>query len=321
MSVSTSPIRPRRIVIASRESALALWQARYVESKLKALHPGLEVEILGMTTEGDRLAHASLSKVGGKGLFVKELEDALARGKADLAVHSMKDVPMKLPDGFSLAAIMERADPRDAFISLRYRALAELPPGSRVGTSSLRRESQVRSRYPQLRVEPLRGNVPTRLKKLDEGRYEAIILAAAGLKRLGLEERITALLSPEESLPAAGQGALGLECRAARSDIRELLAPLGHAPTALCVTAERAMSGALAGSCNVPLGALGEISGGSMRLRGFVGAPDGSRLACGEIEGPAESAVSLGVALAAQLRAKGADAILAALERDGPASE
>lgn len=321
MSVSTSPVRPRRIVIASRESALALWQARYVESKLKVLHPGLEVEILGMTTEGDRLAHTSLSKVGGKGLFVKELEDALARGKADLAVHSMKDVPMELPHGFSLAAIMERADPRDAFVSLRYRALAELPPGSRVGTSSLRRESQVRSRYPQLRVEPLRGNVPTRLRKLDEGRYEAIILAAAGLKRLGLEERITALLSPEESLPAAGQGALGLECRAARSDIHELLAPLGHAPTALCVTAERAMSRALAGSCNVPLGALGEISGGSMRLRGFVGAPDGSRLACGEVEGPAEGAASLGVALAAQLRAKGADAILAALERDGPVSE
>ncbi|MGQ0751320.1 MAG: hydroxymethylbilane synthase [Betaproteobacteria bacterium] len=308
---------PRRVAIATRESALALWQARHVASRLKALYPYLEVALLGMTTSGDRLADASLAKLGGKGLFVKELEEALAQGRADLAVHSMKDVPMQLPDGFCLAAVMERADPRDAFVSLRYRALADLPAGARVGTSSLRRESQVRSRFPRLRVEPLRGNVPTRLRKLDENRFEAIILAAAGLKRLGLEDRITSLLTPEESLPAAGQGALGLECRTERGDIRTLLAPLNHAPTALCVSAERALSRALAGSCNVPLGALAEIGGGRLRLRGFVGAPDGSRLARGEVEGGAHEALALGMALAEQLRARGAGAILAALESQG----
>jgi hydroxymethylbilane synthase len=312
--MSDPAFTPRRVVIATRESALALWQARHVASRLRALRPDLNVELLGMTTSGDRLAEASLAKVGGKGLFVKELEEALAQGRADLAVHSMKDVPMQLPDGFCLAAIMERADPRDAFVSLRYRALAELPAGARVGTSSLRRESQVRSRFPRLRVEPLRGNVPTRLRKLDEDRFEAIILAAAGLKRLGLEDRITALLTPEESLPAPGQGALGLECRTDRAEVRMLLAALDHAPTALCVSAERALSRALAGSCNVPLGALAEISGGRLRLRGFVGAPDGSRLARGEAEGSADEALALGMALAEQLRARGAGAILAALE-------
>jgi hydroxymethylbilane synthase len=304
----------RRVAIATRESALALWQARHVASQLRALYPGLDVQLLGMTTSGDRLADASLAKLGGKGLFVKELEEALAKGSADLAVHSMKDVPMQLPDGFCLAAVMERADPRDAFVSPRYRGLAQLPAGARVGTSSLRRESQIRSQFPQLRVEPLRGNVPTRLRKLDENRFEAIILAAAGLKRLGLEDRITALLTPEESLPAAGQGALGLECRMDRTDIRALLAPLHHASTGLCVSAERALSRALAGSCNVPLGALAEISGGRLRLRGFVGAPDGSRLARGEVEGEADEALELGTALAEQLRARGAGAILAALE-------
>lgn len=298
-----------------------MWQARHVAARLEGLYPGVEVEILGTTTQGDRLAELSLSRAGGKGLFVKELEEALAKGTADLAVHSMKDVPMWLPEGFCLAAIMERADPRDAFVSLRYRALADLPPGARVGTSSLRRESQVRSRFPQLEVAPLRGNVPTRLRKLDENQFEAIILAAAGLKRLGLEERITSLLTPEESLPAAGQGALGLECRADRDDVRALLAPLDHAATALCVTAERAMSRALAGSCNVPLGAFAEISGERMRLRGFVGAPDGSRMARGEVEGAADSAPALGVGLAEQLRAKGAQEILAALQSEGPVAQ
>ncbi|MBI4206307.1 MAG: hydroxymethylbilane synthase [Betaproteobacteria bacterium] len=302
------------MVIASRESALALWQARHVQSRLTALYPGIEVSILGMTTQGDRMLGASLAKVGGKGLFVKELEDALAQGRADLAVHSMKDVPMHLPAGFELAAVMERADPRDAFISNRCRGLAELPPGSRVGTSSLRRESQLRARYPHLRVEPLRGNVPTRVTKLDDGRYDAIIVAAAGLKRLGLEERITALLTPEESLPAVGQGALGLECRAERADVHELLAPLNHPATALCVTAERAFSRALAGSCNVPLGGFAEVSGEHLRLRGFVGAPDGSRLVSGEIDGPANDPAALGHALADKLKAQGADEILAALE-------
>jgi len=317
VSVPASNVPPLRMVIASRESALAMWQARYVQSRLAALYPGIDISILGMTTQGDRMLDASLAKVGGKGLFVKELEDALAQGRADLAVHSMKDVPMHLPAGFELAAVMERADPRDAFISNRCRTLAELPAGSRVGTSSLRRESQVRARYPRLRVEPLRGNVPTRLRKLDAGQFDAIILAAAGLKRLGLEERITTLLTPEESLPAVGQGALGLECRAEREDLGELLAPLNHHATALCVTAERAFSRALAGSCNVPLGGFAEVSGGRMRLRGFVGAPDGSRLVRGELEAPADDAPALGHALAEKLRAQGADEILAALEKSG----
>ena len=303
------------MVIASRESALAMWQARYVQSQLAALYPGIEVSILGMTTQGDRLATASLAKLGGKGLFVKELEDALAHGRADLAVHSMKDVPMHLPDGFGLAAVMERADPRDAFISNRWRALAEVPADSIIGTSSLRRESQIRARYPRLRVAPLRGNVPTRLRKLDTGQFDAIILAAAGLKRLGLEERITALLTPEESLPAVGQGALGVECRTERDDLLQLLAPLNHRATALCVTAERAFSRALAGSCNVPLGAFAQLSGARMRLRGFVGAPDGSRLVRGELESAADDPAAVGHALAAKLRALGADEILAALEQ------
>lgn len=313
--VSNAP--PLRMVIASRESALAMWQARYVRSCLAELYPGMDVSIFGMTTQGDRMLGASLAKVGGKGLFVKELEEVLAEGRADLAVHSMKDVPMHLPAGFELAAVMERADPRDAFISNRWRGLAELPPGSALGTSSLRRESQVRARYPQLRVAPLRGNVPTRVAKLDEGQYDAIILAAAGLKRLGLEARITALLTPEESLPAVGQGALALECRSEREDLHELLAPLNHDATALCVTAERAFSRALAGSCNVPLGGFAEMSGAGMRLRGFVGAPDGSRLVSGELETPAHDAAALGHALAEKLRAQGADEILAALEKYG----
>lgn len=303
------------MVIASRESALAMWQARHVQSRLEALYPGSKVSILGMTTQGDRLVAASLAKLGGKGLFVKELEEALAHGRADLAVHSMKDVPMHLPPGFTLAAILERADPRDAFVSARYGALAELPEGARVGTSSLRRESQIRARYPHLRVEALRGNVPTRLRKLDEGQYDAIILAAAGLKRLGREDRITALLTPDECLPAAGQGALGLECRAERGDLRNLLAPLNHQPTALCVAAERAVSRALTGSCSVPLGAYAEVSGARMRVRGFVGAPDGSRMVSAEVEGAASEAEALGQALAGQLREKGAAEILAALEQ------
>ncbi len=305
---------PERVVIASRESALAMWQARHIQARLAALYPGIEISILGMTTEGDRKLGTSLAKIGGKGLFVKELEDALAQGRADIAVHSVKDVPMHLPPGFALAAITERADPRDAFVSSRYRSLGELPAGGRVGTSSLRRESQLRARHPQLMIEPLRGNVQTRLRKLDEGRYDAIILAAAGLKRLDLEERITALLTPEESLPAVGQGALGIECRAGREDLIRLLAPLNHGATAACVSAERALSRALAGSCNVPLGGFAEISGKRLRLRGFVGSPDGKRQASAELEGLAAEAEALGMALAEKLKAQGATAILAALD-------
>jgi hydroxymethylbilane synthase len=303
----------RRLVIASRESALAMWQARHIEARLKAIHPSLEVHILGMTTEGDRKVDTSLAKIGGKGLFVKELEDALQRGDADLAVHSMKDVPMALLPGHLLAAIPERADPRDAFVSNHCRDLAALPPGARVGTSSLRRESQLRAARPDLRVEPLRGNVPTRLRKLDEGLYDAILLAAAGLVRLGLSNRITTLLATELSLPAAGQGALGIECCAEREDIVRLLAPLDHVPSALAVSAERAVSRTLAGSCNVPLAAYAELSGGTMRLRGYVGSPDGRRTARAELTGPADDAEANGVALAQKLRDAGAGEILAAL--------
>lgn len=303
-----------RLVIASRESELALWQARHIQARLAALYPRIDISILGMTTEGDRKLGTSLAKIGGKGLFVKELEDALAQGRADIAVHSMKDVPMNLPPGFAIAAITERADPRDAFVSTHYPRLAALPAGSRVGTSSLRRESQLRARHPQLVIEPLRGNVQTRLRKLDEGQYDAIILAAAGLKRLGLEQRITALLTPEESLPAVGQGALGVECCAGREDLFRLLAPLDHGMTASCVRAERALSRALAGSCNVPLGGFAESSGERLRLRGFVGSPDGMRQASGELEGPAAEAEALGMALAEKLKALGAAEILAALE-------
>jgi hydroxymethylbilane synthase len=304
---------PERIVIATRESALALWQARHIQGRLAAHYPELRVEILGMTTEGDRRLDISLAKVGGKGLFVKELEEALAAGRADIAVHSVKDVPMTLPQGYALAAIGKRDDPRDAFVSSSYPDLAALPAGARVGTSSLRRECQLRARYPRLDIQPLRGNVPTRLKKLDDGHYDSVILAAAGLKRLGLEGRITRVLPPSESLPAPGQGALGIECLAARSDLAELLAPLNDDATARCVAAERAFSRALSGSCNVPLGAYAELEGGRLRLRGFVGQPDGSRIVSGEESGPADAAEALGAALAEELKAQGAAEILAAI--------
>ena len=305
---------PQRLVIATRESALAMWQARHVQTRLQEIHPVLAVDILGLTTEGDRRLETSLAKIGGKGLFVKDLEDALARGAADIAVHSMKDVPMDLMRGHVIAAVVERADPRDAFVSNRYADMAALPTGARVGTSSLRRESQLKAWRADLHIEPLRGNVPTRLRKLDEGLYDAILLAAAGLKRLGLAQRITALLPTEVSLPAAGQGAIGIECRADRADLLELLVPLEHAATALAVRGERALARALAGSCNVPLGAFAEVSGDSMRLRGYVGSPDGSRIARAVVEGSALEAEAHGLALAALLRQAGADEILAALE-------
>lgn len=307
--------RPDSVVIATRESALALWQARHVQSELQRLYPGLSVSILGMTTAGDRNLGSSLAKIGGKGLFVKELEDALADGRADIAVHSMKDVPMLLPDGFALAAVLARADPRDAFVASSFSCLADLPAGTRVGTSSLRRECQLRERFPDLVIEPLRGNVQTRLRKLDEGRYGAIILAAAGLKRLGLAGRITALLAPEECLPAVGQGALGIECRSDRRDLFERLAPLVHGPTQHCVSAERAFSRTLAGSCNVPLAGFAVHIGAQLHLRGLVGAPDGSTVVRGEIRGEDSAAETLGIALAEDLKRKGAADILAALDQ------
>jgi hydroxymethylbilane synthase len=304
---------PAKLVIASRESALAMWQAEHIRDRLRALYPQTEVKILGMTTQGDRILDVTLSKIGGKGLFVKELEAALEDGRADIAVHSLKDVPMFMPEGFTLACICEREDPCDAFVSNDYSDLASLPAGAVVGTSSLRRESQLRANFPHLEVMPLRGNVQTRLRKLDEGQYAAIILAASGLKRLGLGGRIRYVISSDESLPAVGQGALGIECRADRADLVELLAPLYHAETAACVLAERAMSRTLQGSCQVPLGGFAELAGGRLRMRGFVATPDGKRMLRAERSGPASDPEALGKAVAEELLAQGADAILAAL--------
>lgn len=305
---------PQRIIIASRESLLAMWQAKFIRQRLIQLYPQTEVSILGMTTKGDQILDKSLSKIGGKGLFIKELEQALEDGRADIAVHSMKDMPMIVPDGFVLAAITEREDPRDAFVSNQYKNLDELPSGSIVGTSSLRRESQLRAQFPHLEVRPLRGNVQTRLRKLDEGQYAAIILAAAGLKRLALSERITALLSPDKSLPAVGQGALGIECREDRPDLVALLQPLHHQETAYCVKAERAMSRVLGGSCQIPLGAFAEITGHELKLRGFVASPDGKQMVNNELNGKPETGEEMGKVMAQNLIAKGADKILAAIE-------
>ena len=304
---------PSQIIIATRESALALWQANFIRARLAKLYPQTESKILGMTTRGDQILDVSLSKIGGKGLFIKELEQALEDRRADIAVHSMKDVPMEMPAGYVLAAIAEREDPRDAFVSNQYTGLDALPPGSVVGTSSLRRESQLRARFPHLQVQPLRGNVQTRLRKLDEGQFAAIILAAAGLKRLGLADRITALLSPEVSLPAVGQGALGIECRSDRTDLIKLMEPLHHLPTAQCVEAERAMSRALGGSCEVPLGGFAEINGGVLRLRGFVASQDGSRVISDELSGNPGMGAVMGAQLAQNLKARGAQEILTAL--------
>ena len=311
---ASSPISaPERIVIATRESRLALWQAEHVKARLEALYPACRVELLGMTTRGDQILDRPLAKVGGKGLFVKELETALLDGTADIAVHSMKDVPMTLGDEFTLGCISAREIPLDAFVSNRYESLADMPPGTVVGTSSLRRESQLHAQYPFLAVTSLRGNLDTRLRKLDEGQYDAIILAAAGLKRLGLGERIRSTLPAEISLPSAGQGALGIECLATRSDIVECLQPLNDADTSACVRAERAVARALAGSCEVPLGAYAEVRAGALWLRGFVALPDGSRILRSEREGAVEDAEKIGRELAEDLRAQGAEEILAEL--------
>ncbi len=311
--MSQTAVAPERIVIATRESRLALWQAEHVKARLEALYPGCKVELLGMTTRGDQILDRPLAKVGGKGLFVKELETALLDGRADIAVHSMKDVPMQMGEEFALACISEREVPLDAFVSNRYDSLADMPPGAVVGTSSLRRESQLHAQYPHLGVTSLRGNLDTRLRKLDEGQYDAIILAAAGLTRLGLKERIRSVLPAEISLPAAGQGALGIECLAGRDELLRWLQPLNDADTAACVLAERAVARALAGSCEVPLGAYAEVRGGKLWLRGFVARPDGSLIVRSEREGAVGDAEPLGRALAEDLRAQGAEAILAAI--------
>ncbi|MCL2021486.1 MAG: hydroxymethylbilane synthase [Betaproteobacteria bacterium] len=304
---------PRLITIASRESRLAMWQARHIQARLTALHPGTKVEILGMTTEGDRILDRPLAEIGGKGLFIKELEHAMLEGLADLAVHSMKDVPMTMPEGFSLAAISTRETPLDAFLSPRYASLANLPAGAVIGTSSLRREATLRRRYPHITVKSLRGNLDTRLKKLDEGQYDAIILAAAGLIRLGLEERIRALLPPEISLPAPGQGALGIEVRSDRPEVAAWVAALNDEADARRVLSERAFSRALGGSCQLPLGAYAVLENGELALSGFVASVDGQAFVEGKIRGNPEDCEALGERLAEQLRKKGADAILAQL--------
>ncbi len=301
------------LTIASRESALALWQAEHIRARLRTLYPTYTVNILGMTTRGDQILDVALSKVGGKGLFVKELEIALDEGRADLAVHSMKDVPMDLPSGFELAVIGEREDPRDAFVSNQFEHLSDLPPGGRVGTSSLRREAQLRARYPHLTVLPLRGNVGTRLRKLDEGQFDAILLAAAGLKRLGLGARIRSLLTVEDSIPAAGQGALGIEIRSAHPKIAALLAPLNHPETAACVRAERQVSRVLGGSCQVPLGAYAVLQSEILTIHGFVARPDGSDFIHDHAQGHISDPEAVGQALADKLLAQGARAILDSL--------
>ncbi len=299
--------------IATRRSRLALWQAEHVKAQLEALRPGLRIELVPLSTRGDELVDVSLAKVGGKGLFVKELETAIAEGRADIAVHSMKDVPAALPPGFLLAAILPREDPRDAFVSLTHANPAALPKGAVVGTSSLRRQAQIAARHPALEIRSLRGNVETRVAKLDRGEYAAIVLAAAGLKRLGLAARIRSTLSIEECLPAAGQGALGVECRAGRAELLELLQRLEDADTSACVRAERQVNLALGGSCTIPLGAYAQIAGGKMHLRALVASPDGRRSARAEAEAEPRDAQALGLRVAALLRERGAAEILAAL--------
>jgi hydroxymethylbilane synthase len=299
--------------IATRRSRLALWQAEHVKQRLEALQLGLAVTLVPLSTRGDELLDVSLTKEGGKGLFVKELEAALAEGRADIAVHSMKDVPAELPPGYMLAAILAREDPRDAFVSPHHENFAALPEGAVVGTSSLRRQAQIAARHPQIEIRPLRGNLDTRIAKLDRGEYAAIVLAAAGLRRLGLEARIRSTLSIEESLPAAGQAALGIECLAARADVAALVAPLRDAGTDACVRAEREVNRALGGSCTIPLGAFAELQGGGLRMRALVASPDGRRIARAEGEGEAARPEELGLRIAHLLRERGAAEILAAL--------
>lgn len=304
------------IRIATRQSPLALWQAHYVRDRLLECHPGLIVELVTMVTKGDIILDTPLAKVGGKGLFVKELEVAMLEGRADIAVHSMKDVPVAFPEGLGLATICQREDPRDAFVSNNFNSLDQLPTGSIVGTSSLRRQCQLRARRPDLTILDLRGNVGTRLGKLDNGHYDAIILAAAGLKRLKLEDRIRAYMSPEESLPAVGQGAVGIECRLDDQKTRALLAPLNDINTQVRVLAERAMNARLEGGCQVPIGSYAELEGDTLWLRALVGAPDGSQIIRGERRGPIKDAEKMGVELAEELLGQGADIILHNVYRD-----
>ncbi len=303
--MAAEPVR-----IATRRSQLALWQAEYVAAELRRLHAGLEVELVPMSTRGDQIVDQPLSQIGGKGLFMKELEDGMLRGDADLAVHSMKDIPWRLPDGFELAAVSARADPRDAFLSSQYSSLDELPEGARVGTASLRRQCQLMDRRPDLEIDTLRGNVQTRIGKLDDGQFDAIVLAASGLDRLELDHRITRRLTPEESLPAVGQGVLGIECREGDERVHELVAPFNDAHTAIRTTAERAMNTRLQGSCEVPIAGYAAVEAGELRVRGLVGSSDGSEVLRSEARGAPEQAAELGTRLGDDLLSQGADRIL-----------
>ena len=304
---------PARLVIATRESPLALYQANHVAGLLRGLYPGCDVRLLGMTTKGDQILDRSLAAIGGKGLLIKELEQAIEAGQADLAEHSLTDVPMHMPEGFALAAILPREDPHDALVSNRYDALAALPAGAVVGTSSLRREAALRAGFPHLKIEPLRGNVGTRLRKLDEGQYDAIILAAAGLKRLELSARIRAILPAEQSLPAVGQGALAIEILASRADLSAWLRPLHDADTTDCTRAERAFSRGLSGSCHTPLAAHALIREGRVWLRGFLANPDGTQILRGETQGARGDPEAVGTTLAEDFKSRGALGILAGL--------
>ncbi|MGL5224617.1 MAG: hydroxymethylbilane synthase [Aeromonas sp.] len=301
----------RTLKIATRKSPLALWQANFVKDQLEALHPELQIELVPMSTQGDKILDTPLAKVGGKGLFVKELETAILDGRADIAVHSMKDVPVEFPAGLGLHTICEREDPRDAFVSNHFTGIDALPQGAIIGTSSLRRQCQLRAARPDLVIKDLRGNVNTRLAKLDAGDYDAIILAAAGLKRLAMAHRITAFIEPEQSLPANGQGAVGIECRLDDVELHALLAPLEHPHTRVRVLTERAMNRALQGGCQVPIGAYALIEGEQIWLRGLVGSPDGTQMIRDEIRGPLCEGEALGEQLAHRLLAAGADNILA----------
>ncbi|MGL5451618.1 MAG: hydroxymethylbilane synthase [Aeromonas sp.] len=301
----------RTLKIATRKSPLALWQANFVKDQLEALHPELQIELVPMSTQGDKILDTPLAKVGGKGLFVKELETAILDGRADIAVHSMKDVPVEFPAGLGLHTICEREDPRDAFVSNHFTGIDALPQGAVIGTSSLRRQCQLRAARPDLVIKDLRGNVNTRLAKLDAGDYDAIILAAAGLKRLAMAHRITAFIEPEQSLPANGQGAVGIECRLDDVELHALLAPLEHPHTRVRVLTERAMNRALQGGCQVPIGAYALIEGELIWLRGLVGSPDGTQMIRDEIRGPLCEGEALGEQLAHRLLAAGADNILA----------
>ncbi len=302
--------------IATRKSPLALWQAEHVRSRLMELHAGLQVELLTMSTQGDRILDSPLAKIGGKGLFVKELEQGMLEDRADIAVHSMKDVPAELPEGLCIGAILEREDPQDAFVSNEFAAVDALPDAARVGTSSLRRQCQLRARRPDLRILDLRGNVGTRLGKLDAGDYDAIVLACAGLKRLGMAARITSALAPELMLPAIAQGVIGIECRCDDEWVKALIAPLNHEETLQRTTAERAMNATLAGGCQAPVAGYSVINANAIELRGLVGRADGSEIIHGDISGPVQQAAAIGKQLADDLLSRGARPILDELLHD-----